>query len=195
MIKCTIRSKRGKGRRTSTKIFFLTLLYLFVVFCPFSNGQNTTRNILGSSRASVRRVMGRPYLVERGGSYSIEYWRAPNPQYYIRGVFHKGTLVQAETDSPLFKTASRVSVLSKLSMIRNTFRTIKAVNFKASNGDYEHSSNYYISGQDGIAFELNLGYSPDASPNTMPHALIIYKRRSKFVPVFGKFVWSSDSSK
>lgn len=160
-------------------------------------GHSLGRVWLGAPHATVRRIWGRPFLIQRDGSYTVEYWRTDkkNPNRYINATFKRGRVVQLESDSPRFVTPHSVSIRSNLGYIRRVFGTLRLFSFGRDDPDPEvagHAANFLDSVARGIAFELDLGYHADVSASFVPHAVFVHRRGHRFLFLNGEPVYSAD---
>lgn len=190
------------------KNLFINTTWVFI-FCLLSSvsvkagefavmpGHSLGRVWLGAPHATVRKIWGRPYLIQRDGSYTVEFWRVDkkSKEHFKSAVFRHGRAVQLETSDPRFTTPHGVSVNSNLGYIRKVFGKMRVISFGRDNPDPEiagHAANYYDSTKRGVAFELNMGYRADLSARAVPHTLFVHRRGYKFINVQGDEVWAAD---
>jgi hypothetical protein len=162
-------------------------------------GHSLGRIWLGAPHFKVRKIMGRPYLIQRDRNLTIEFWRIKkSTSDYVSAVYEHTRVIQIETNSRRFSTPRGVSVQSKLGYIRKSFGCMRVVSFGMNdrNPDIaEHSAHYFDSAKHGIAFELDMGARPNVSKDTVPHALFVHRRGQQFRLVIGKEVWAEDTQK
>ena len=160
-------------------------------------GHSVGRVWLGAPHATVRRIWGRPYLIQRAGPYAIEGWRTDkkNLNSSTSAVFKRGRVVQLETDSPRFVTPHGVSIRSNLGYIRRVFGKMRQLSFGRNDPDPEvanHAANYLDAVRRGVAFELDLGLSANPAAGFVPHAIIVHRSAHRFIHVYGEQVWAAD---
>lgn len=162
-------------------------------------GHSLGRIWLGAPYGKTRKIMGKPYLIERDGALTIEFWRVPKSNGgYISAVYEHNRVIQLETNSPRFSTSRGVSAFSTLEQIRKVFKDMRVVSFGTSNSDpdvAEHAAHYYDSTKQGIAFELDLGAQPDISAGVTPYNLLVHRPQHRVLSVAGQQVWAEDEQK
>jgi hypothetical protein len=157
---------------------------------------------LNAPHSTVRKLWGRPYLIQRDGSYTIESWRVnkKDNNYYKSAIFRKNRVIQLETNSPRFVTPHGLSVRSNLGYIRRVLGKMRVISFGLNDPDpdaadhaaHYHAAHYYDSVARGLAFELDLGFRPDTSFDEVPHALYVHRRGHRLIAVDGEEVWAED---
>lgn len=163
-------------------------------------GHSLGRVWLGATHSTVRRIWGRPYLIRRDHFHTIEFWRVGSNDtgYSKAATFRNNRVIQLETTSPRFATPHGISVNSNLGYIRRVLGRMRVISFGLNDRDpdvAEHAAHYYDSVGRGLAFELDLGFRPNTSAGTSPHALYVHRRGHLFVLVNGDEVWAEDAPK
>lgn len=193
-----------------TKNYITQVLVALLVFVVFATGATASEFAvqpghsigwiwLGATHHKIRKIMGRPYLIERDKAAFAESWRVgQSKDDYISAVFAQGRVVQIETNSPLFKTSHSISVRSNLSRIRKVLGNMKVISYGMNDPDpdiAEHAAHFYDSPKLGIAFELDLGARPDLAADVTPHSLIVHPANRQFHWFIGKPVWAADDER
>lgn len=149
---------------------------------------------IGASYQQIRKIMGNPYLIQRDGQLTIEFWRVrTSPGDYLGVVYRRGRVLQIETNSALYKTPHQVSVESNLGYIRKVFGKMRLISYGSENKNpeiAEHAMHYYDSPARGIAFELGMGFRPNIAADVVPGTLFVHRRGVRLLQVNGKEIWS-----
>ena len=134
---------------------------------------------LGSSKTTVHKMMGPPYIQRSDGSLKFEYFHVSrsDKNHYLSVIYKHGKVIQIETDAPRFRTAQGISAASALGQIRRKSGKWRIVSFGQNDPDpdiAEHAQHFYDDMRQGLAFELDLGSQADTSSEVVPGSLIVH---------------------
>ena len=134
---------------------------------------------LGSSRQTVRKILGQPsatYTME--GKLTGDVWMA-NTGNDVRIIYRGGQVIQVKVTSASFKTPEGLTTASSLAEVQKHYRKLrKSRRFINDSGGV--LIDYYDDVRRGIAFEFT---SIDSeSPEFKPYAIVVHRPGERVIP-------------